>query len=283
MSSLFDSTAPRFLRPDDVGRIQRNQRRINVQRAVGIGRRVALAVVVIGIALWMVHRAQSDKRFAVKTIEVSGAAHTSREALNAVTSAYAGANLFKIDIARVQSDLRALPWVSRIEIEKKLPDTLRIRVVERTPWAWCRPGPAFVMPTRTGCRSRRFPPRLAIPICRWSSPAIPRICGGASSSSAICVNAIRCCTRGSPKYVRSRRMHLRCSTATSAQSSTQTRTTCRRSGERFYAIANAERFGRGAIEYADLRFADRIVLKPVHPITSSAAAIVPAQSAEITN
>ena len=78
MSGLFDSTAPRFFRPDDVGRIQRNQRRINVQRAMGIARRIALAVAVIGIALWMVHRAQSDKRFAVKTIEVTGATHVAR-------------------------------------------------------------------------------------------------------------------------------------------------------------------------------------------------------------
>ena len=50
-----------------------------------------------------------------------------------------------------------------------------------------------------------------------------------------------------------------------------------------YSITSAEKFSRGAIEYADLRFADRIVLKPVHPIPTSGAAIVPAQEAEITN
>ena len=50
-----------------------------------------------------------------------------------------------------------------------------------------------------------------------------------------------------------------------------------------YSIATAENFGKGEIQYADLRFADRIVLKPVHPIPSGAASIVPAQGAEITN
>ena len=38
-----------------------------------------------------------------------------------------------------------------------------------------------------------------------------------------------------------------------------------------YSIARAENLKRGSIEYVDLRFNDRIVLKPVHPITTAAA------------
>jgi len=283
VSSLFDSTAPRFLRPDDVGRIQRNQRRINVQRAVGIGRRVALAVVVIGIALWMVHRAQSDKRFAVKTIEVSGAAHTSRQALNAVTSAYAGANLFKIDIARVQSDLRALPWVSRIEIEKKLPDTLHIRVVERTPWA--------LVQTRTGLR---YADEDGVPFAPLSpevgDPDLPVVVASNPADLRRCVQLVRDLRQRDPLlYSRISEVRPLAPNAfalfdrdlgTVIYADTNDLSEKWRT---LYAIANAERYGRGAIEYADLRFSDRVVLKPVHPITSSTAAIVTAQSAEITN
>jgi hypothetical protein len=51
-----------------------------------------------------------------------------------------------------------------------------------------------------------------------------------------------------------------------------------------YAVARAESYQRGAIAYADLRFADRIVVKPVHPITTGVAAPLPAAPpAQITN
>ena len=44
---------------------------------------------------------------------------------------------------------------------------------------------------------------------------------------------------------------------------------------RRYSTGRAEKCGRGDIEYADLRFADRIVLKPGPPIAATAAAIDP--------
>ena len=53
------------------------------------------------------------------------------QALNDVMNAYRGTNLFRLDIARLQHDVGALPWVSRVEIEKKLPATLHVNVVER--------------------------------------------------------------------------------------------------------------------------------------------------------
>jgi len=41
-----------------------------------------------------------------------------------------------------------------------------------------------------------------------------------------------------------------------------------------YAVAEAEKLGRDAIAYADLRFADRIVIKPLE----STAAVLPPHS-----
>ncbi len=283
MSSLFDSTASRFLRPDDVARIQRNQRRINVQRATQVGRSAALAVAAIALSLWVWHRAQSDGRFAVKNIEVSGAAHTSREALDAVTSAFVGVNLFKIDIDHVQRELRALPWVSHIEIEKKLPDTLRIRVTERTPWALVKTGSTLRYADENGVPFAPLSPSVG-------DPDLPVITAPDAADRQRCAQLIRDLHQHDP-LLYSRISEVRpvaphafalfdrdLGTVIYADAdhlSEKWRT--------LYAIANAERFGRGAIDYADLRFADRVVLKPVHPITTSAAAIVPAQNAEITN
>ena len=44
-------THQRFFRPPDVGRVRRNQRRIQVQRILGIARSVVLVVAVVAAAL----------------------------------------------------------------------------------------------------------------------------------------------------------------------------------------------------------------------------------------
>lgn len=136
----FDTTASRFLRPTDVARLRRNQRRIQMQRFLVIGRNVAVVFTLALAGLWAYRHTQSDERFAVRKLEVDGVLHTPRAALDAVTQQYIGLNLFQIDIARVQRDVRGLGWVRRIDIEKQLPDTLRIKVTERTPVALVRKG-----------------------------------------------------------------------------------------------------------------------------------------------
>ena len=134
----FDTTASRFLRPADVARLRRNQRRIHAQRLLLILRNAGLAATLVAGGVWAWRHTQSDERFAVRTIEIDGAVHTPRAALDVVTQRYVGLNLFQIDIARVQHDLRGLGWVRRIDIEKKLPDTLRIKITERAPVALAR-------------------------------------------------------------------------------------------------------------------------------------------------
>ncbi len=132
MSSGLETTQ-RFLRPADVARIRRNQHRIDVLRALAIARNAVLTMLVIAAIVWIWRETQSDARFAVKTIDVAGAVHTAGRDLEAVTGRYRGANLFRLDIAQVQDEIRALPWVRRVDVEKKLPDTLKITVTERRP------------------------------------------------------------------------------------------------------------------------------------------------------
>ena len=133
--SGFDSTHPRFLRPIDVARLRRHQNRIHVQKVLTVARNAALIALLVLFAVWIYRHTRSDARFAVQHIELLGAAHTTRADLDLVTARYLGTNLFQIDIARLQGDLRTLPWVSRVAVEKKLPDTLRIRIDERVPFA----------------------------------------------------------------------------------------------------------------------------------------------------
>lgn len=136
----FDTTASRFLRPADVARLRRNQRQIHARRVFIVLRNTLLAAAFIAAVIWAYRHTQSNARFAVKTIEIAGAVHTPREALDHATQPYVGLNLFQIDIERVQRDLGGLGWVRRIDIEKKLPDTLRIKITERKPVALARNG-----------------------------------------------------------------------------------------------------------------------------------------------
>ena len=136
----YDTTASRFLRPPDVAQLRRNQRQIQVARLLVVLRNFVLLVLVVAVGVWAWRHTQSDARFAVNQIEVDGAVHTPRQVIDQVTQRYVGLNLFQIDIARVQKDLGGVGWVSRIDIEKKLPDTLRIKITERKPVALLRNG-----------------------------------------------------------------------------------------------------------------------------------------------
>jgi cell division protein FtsQ len=274
----------RFLRPSDVGRIRRNHRRIQAQRILGIASRVALAISVVAAGLWLWRHTQSDARFAVKHIEIAGATHTPRAALESVTSRYVGTNLFRIELARVQADLRDLAWVQRIAIEKKLPDTLRINVTERTPVALVRDGERLVYVDEQGVRFAELSPSVGdddLPIIGSSSPneiarTIAFIHTLRVSDPALFtrVSEIRpIAPRGFALFDRELGAVVY---ANPDDVSSKWRS--------LYAIARAEGLAHGGIAYADLRFADRVIVRPVHPITTSVAAPLPAAPpAQITN
>ena len=82
MSARYDTTE-RFFRPADVAALRRNQRRIQIQRIILAGSRVLAVAAVLAGAGWIWRHTQSDARFALKTIEVTGAVHTPRAAVDA--------------------------------------------------------------------------------------------------------------------------------------------------------------------------------------------------------
>ena len=257
----FDTTASRFLRPADVARLRRNQRRIQVQRLLIVLRNaVLIAGLVIG-AFWAYRQTQSDARFAVKTIEVAGAMHTPRAALDDLTRSYQGLNLFQIDIARVQRDLGGLGWVSRIDIEKKLPDTLRIKITERKPVALVRSGERLLYVDEQGIGFAELSPRVG-------DDDLPIISDAAGAELTRTVTLLR------TLQARDRELYSRISEvwpiaprgfalydrdlgavvyANAEDISAKYRS--------LYAVLEAEK--KPEIEYADLRFADRVVIKPV--------------------
>jgi cell division septal protein FtsQ len=259
--SSFDAT-DRFLRPADVARIRRNQNRIQVQRLLVVARNVAFGILVLLAGAWIYRHTQSDKRFAVKTVEIAGAGHTSRAELDAATSRYVGANLFQIDIEGVQRDLRALPWVSRVDIEKKLPDTLRIRIVERTPVALAL--------TLSGLR---YVDESGVPFAALSpavgDPDLLLISGATIADLARAAELVRELRTRDP-LLYSRISEIRTIAPDGFALFDRdlgalvyaNRQDISEKFRSLYGVVQAEGLTRGSIQYADLRFNDRIVIKP---------------------
>ncbi len=282
MSVQFESTE-RFLRPSDTDRVRRNYRSIQVQRLFAILRTIAVMLAVAIGLLALYRRTQSDARFAVRHLEIAGAQHTARADLDRVTRQYAGTNLFHLDIARLRRDLSSLPWVSRVEIEKKLPDTLRIVVVERTPVALADPSGVVTYVDERGTAFAELTPSVG-------DPDLPLITGARGDELARCVAILRELRMRDPEiYARVSEVRplppngfaffdrqLRAIVYANEQDLPS-------KWRDFYAVADAEHFVAGDVAYADLRFDGRVVVKPLRAmpaVSTLRRASVPVQ---ITN
>ncbi len=264
MSAGYDSTSPRFFRPADVARIRRNQRRIQFQRMASLGGKAAVVIGIVVGSFLMYRQTQGDARFAVKTIEIDGSTHTSRAAIDAITRQYIGANLFRIDIARLQGDLRRLGWVKRIEAEKKLPDTLRIRIVERTPVALAAAGGRISYVDESGVPFAELSPAVG----DVDLPLITNAGGAELARSVALLSDLR--TRDPQIYSRISEVRPVAPGGFALFDRELGAFVYTEEGDLsgkwrdLYAVARAEHLGIHDIEYVDLRFAGRIVVKPVH-------------------
>jgi cell division septal protein FtsQ len=259
--SSFDTTATsRFLRPSDISR-PRNQRKIQVRRFLFVLRNSALVAGVLAAGAWGYLRTQSDARFAVKTIEIVGAVHTPRAALDLITARYVGLNLFKIDIVRVQNDLGGLAWVSRIDIEKKVPDTLRIKIAERKPVALVQSGERLLYADDKGVAFAELSPVVGdddLPlISNASGPELVRTIAFLTDLRARDPHVYARISEVRPVPPRGFAVFDRQLHAFVYVNGDDTSAKWRS----LYSILDAER--RPAIAYADLRFADRVVIKPL--------------------
>jgi cell division protein FtsQ len=61
--------------------------------------------------------------------------HVSAEQIRAAAATHLGTGFFALDIGRVRASVAKLPWVERVEVRKRWPDTLELRVAEREPFA----------------------------------------------------------------------------------------------------------------------------------------------------
>lgn len=271
----FDTSSDRFFRPSDPKGTRRNYRRVQAGRFLAIATNVVVALVVAVAAFWLWQRTQSDARFAIRSIESVGAKHTSRAAIDAVTKPYLGRNLFRLDIEELRRGLATLPWVAEVAIEKELPGTLTIHLTEREPVALVSDRGNLRYVDVKGIVFEELRPE-------FGNAGLPVILSEGGEGVADCVAFLEALRSGSPL------LYARVSEVSAEEGGTfrvfdrELRAPVLLDPEdaaakwmSLCAIVDAEQYGPGSIEYADLRFANRVVVKPRaghEPAARSAAA-----------
>ncbi len=121
-----------------------------LRRAMAAG---ALILVLAGAGAWLLRSgrlgvleqrlltASADLGLAVANVEVEGRQRASREVILSALEVERGMPILSFDPAEAKRRLERVPWVRSASVERRLPDTIRIRIAEREPLAlWQRQG-----------------------------------------------------------------------------------------------------------------------------------------------
>ena len=115
---------------------------------LGVG---ALGVRMVLTSAWFTHTEISTVEnlkkqtvaagFEVKGLMVDGRIHTDRNELKRALGITRNNSIFSYDIASIQQRVSTLPWVKTAVVERRLPDTIYVKIVERVPVAiWQKDG-----------------------------------------------------------------------------------------------------------------------------------------------
>jgi cell division septal protein FtsQ len=96
--------------------------------------------------------------FVVRTIEVSGASRSVREAVRGAAEQFEGKSLVGFDGSALVNDLEALPTVRSVSYDRAFPSTLRVFVTPEVPLAVLRLGPDRWLVSQDGRVIRRYIP-----------------------------------------------------------------------------------------------------------------------------
>ena len=94
--------------------------------------------------------ATADAGMRVRQIRTEGRERMSADAIRDAIGADIGTPIFAVDLAAARDRVQAIGWVESATVERRLPSTLHVRVVERTPVALWQRNRRLVMVDRAG-------------------------------------------------------------------------------------------------------------------------------------
>lgn len=78
----------------------------------------------------------AQERWPIRNLQVEAEFnHVGAEQIRAVTKDYLGTGFFAVKLDDLRASVAALPWVERVEVRKRWPDTIEMRVLEQQPFA----------------------------------------------------------------------------------------------------------------------------------------------------
>jgi cell division protein FtsQ len=112
-----------------------------VRRAMGVLSRVILVAALCGAGYAGVREAArrllfENSDFQLKTIELQTDGTLQRDQVLKAADLHEGQNIFNVNLARIHDRIQQLPQTDEVQVVRKLPGEIDIRVVERKPVAW---------------------------------------------------------------------------------------------------------------------------------------------------
>src|SRR5438067_6836664 len=112
-----------------------------IRRALGVLCRVFLIAALCGAAYAGVREGArrllfENSDFQIKTIELQTDGTLQREQVLKAVDLHEGENIFNVNLARVHDRIQQLPQTDEVQVVRKLPGEIDIRIVERKPIAW---------------------------------------------------------------------------------------------------------------------------------------------------
>jgi cell division septal protein FtsQ len=114
-------------------------------------RPLAVSLVLVALPAGLVTWVLASPRFDLHEVVIeAGTPRISPEMLREAAAPFEGGNLILLSLEDVEAALRRNPWVDTVEVEKELPDRLRIEVTERRPVALLVRGAVLVYADEKG-------------------------------------------------------------------------------------------------------------------------------------
>ncbi len=94
--------------------------------------------------------ATAEAGMTVQRIRTEGPRQSSADAIHAAVGVALGTPIFEVDLDAARERVQAVGWVESATVERHLPSTLHVRIVERTPVALWQRNQRLVMVDRAG-------------------------------------------------------------------------------------------------------------------------------------
>lgn len=134
--------------------------RRSAQGLVGFLRLLGAALLLCGVTAsafyGVYHYAHNSPRFAVRQIVIDGLSRVSHASVLERSGIRTGQNVFAANTDEVGRRILADQWVQEVDVERRLPATVRISVVEREASALAMVGDNLLVVTRQGVPFKRF-------------------------------------------------------------------------------------------------------------------------------